>query len=200
MKNALVPVLVLIIAILVVALFLVARKGAGQEPVVPAAAPTQAQPAARTIPTELPTVAASSPTRRANQARTPYLPDARLTPGDALDVSKNDVCQPGYSSKVRDVPESVKNEVYREYGITSHQPGEYEVDHLISLELGGSNSVKNLWPEKYTGPWNAHEKDKLEDRLHAQVCSGAIDLKTAQREISDDWTATYVKYFGQPKQ
>ena len=22
-----------------------------------------------------------------------------------------------------------------------------EVDHLISLELGGSNSIKNLWPD-----------------------------------------------------
>jgi hypothetical protein len=51
--------------------------------------------------------------------------------------------------KVRDVPEEMKREVYREYGITSHGPGDYEIDHLISLELGGSNSIKNLWPESH---------------------------------------------------
>jgi hypothetical protein len=41
----------------------------------------------------------------------------------------------------------VKRKVYAEYGITHHEPSEFEVDHLISLELGGSNSIRNLWPE-----------------------------------------------------
>jgi hypothetical protein len=36
--------------------------------------------------------------------------------------------------------------VYKAYGIISHQPHEYEIDHLISLELGGSNSIRNLPP------------------------------------------------------
>ena len=62
-------------------------------------------------------------------------------------MTKSDICVPGYSKKVRNVPESVKKQAYAEYGITLHQPKEYEVDHLISLELGGSNSLKNLWPQ-----------------------------------------------------
>jgi 5-methylcytosine-specific restriction endonuclease McrA len=49
--------------------------------------------------------------------------------------------------KVRNVPAEMKRQVYHEYGITSHGSGEYEIDHLIPLELGGSNSIKNLWPE-----------------------------------------------------
>src|SRR3954447_149615 len=84
----------------------------------------------------------------------PILPDPKLTPGDAFEVSAADVCTPGYSKKVRHVPASVKAEVYREYGITEHPRGSYEVDHLISLELGRSNSIKNLWPQSYrTRPW-----------------------------------------------
>lgn len=34
--------------------------------------------------------------------------------------------------------------MYAEYGITHRQRGKYEIDYLISLELGGSNSIKNL--------------------------------------------------------
>jgi hypothetical protein len=133
-------------------------------------------------------------------SQTVYLPNPTLTPGDVLDVTKDDVCVPGYSQKVRNVPESVKKQVYAEYGITSHQPGEYEVDHLISLELGGSNSVKNLWPESYKGEWNAHVKDKLENKLHQKVCDGSLDLSMARHEIATNWIAAYQKYLGQPGQ
>ena len=119
-----------------------------------------------------------------------------MTPGATLPVATGDICVSGYSKKVRNVPSDVKQQVCAEYGITSHQPGEYEVDHLISLELGGSNSIKNLWPQSYlTQPWNAHVKDKLENELHAEVCSGQIDLPTAQHEIATDWIASYKKHF-----
>ena len=124
------------------------------------------------------------------------LPDRSKTPGDTLAVTSRDVCVKGYAHKVRLVPAAIKNQVYKNYGIRSHRPGEYEVDHLISLELGGSNSIKNLWPQSYvTKPWNAHVKDKLENELHRRVCRGTLSLQQAQREISTDWIAAYKKYF-----
>ena len=131
----------------------------------------------------------------------PILPDPRLTPGDAFEVSASDVCTPGYAKKVRNVPPSVKEQVYREYGITAHPPHAFEVDHLIPLELGGSNSIKNLWPESYyTRPWNARVKDRLENKLHELVCSGQLDLQTAQRAIASNWIEAYKKYVGpEPK-
>jgi hypothetical protein len=93
------------------------------------------------------------------------------------------------------VPEAVKKQAYRNYGITSKSPGEYEVDHLISLELGGSNSIRNLWPESYvTQPLNAHTKDKLENKLHTLICSGKLPVAQAQQEIAHDWIAAYQKY------
>lgn len=131
-----------------------------------------------------------------NGSGPPILPDSQRTPGATLAVTTEDICVPGYTQKVRDVPSAVKQQVYAEYGITHHQPGEYEVDHLISLELGGSNSIKNLWPESYeTEPWNAHVKDQIENELHRLVCSGQLDLKTAQQAIATDWIAAYKQYF-----
>jgi len=96
---------------------------------------------------------------------------------------------------VRNVPAEMKREVYEEYGITSHGSGDYEVDHLIPLELGGSNSIKNLWPESHrTSPWNAQVKDRLEGKLHELVCDGMIDLKTAQQAIASNWIEAYKLY------
>jgi hypothetical protein len=85
--------------------------------------------------------------------------------------------------------------VYREYGIVHHASGEYEIDHLISLELDGSNDIKNLWPESYrTEPWNAHVKDKLEDRLHELVCAGRLTLPEGQKAIATDWITAYRRF------
>ena len=95
---------------------------------------------------------------------------------------------------IRNVPARVRSAVYAEYTITTHAPREYEIDHLIPLELGGSNSIKNLWPESYkTQPWNAYAKDALEDTPHRLVISGQLDLPTAQKEIANDWIGAYTK-------
>jgi hypothetical protein len=127
------------------------------------------------------------------QEPTPILPDPNMTPGSTFDVTAQDICSHGYARKVRDVPVEMKREVYREYGIISHGLGDYEIDHLIPLELGGSNSIKNLWPESHaTSPWNAQVKDKL----HALVCSGQLDLKTAKQAIASNWIEAYKKYVG----
>jgi hypothetical protein len=69
------------------------------------------------------------------QHATPIAPDPKLTPGDAFTVTVQDLCVRGYTKKVRNVPAEMKREVYEEYGVTSHDPGDYEVDHLIPLEL-----------------------------------------------------------------
>jgi hypothetical protein len=125
----------------------------------------------------------------------PLLPDPKLTPGDVFDVTLKEICTPGYSRKVRAVPRSLRNDAYRLYGIASPNPGDYQLDHLIPLCLGGSNSIRNLWPQSYrTSPWNAHVKDVLERRLCNLVCAGKVDLQTAQQEIAKDWIKAYQKY------
>jgi hypothetical protein len=129
------------------------------------------------------------------QQPTPILPDPKLTPGDTFEVTVQDVCVPGYAKKVRAVPAWLKKQAYAEYGITQYKTGDYEVDHLIPLSLGGSNSIRNLWPQSTkTAPWNSYVKDALERKLHKLVCAGQLDLETAQRETASDWIEAYKKY------
>ncbi len=120
------------------------------------------------------------------------LPDPACTPGDILpDATKDKICVSGYASSVRSVPSSEKDAVYAEYGITHHTTGQYEVDHFVSLELGGSNDISNLWPQPASPKPGFHEKDKVENYLHDQVCSGAMTLADAQRAIATNWLAVY---------
>lgn len=78
-------------------------------------------------------------------------------------------------------------------------PGTYEVDHLIPLELGGDNGIANLWPEAADPPPGFHQKDKVENWLHEQVCSGAIRLADAQRQIATDWITVWKQIEGQAR-
>jgi len=125
------------------------------------------------------------------------LNDLRVTPGVTFHVTVATICRSGYSTSVRDVPESEKNEVYAEFGITHHTTGQYEIDHLISLELGGSNAIGNLWPELNDHPHGyLNSKDILENRLHALLCTGKVSLRSAQTLIASNWVTTYHRFLG----
>ena len=122
------------------------------------------------------------------------MPNAALTPGDVLSTSVNEICVSGYAKRARNVSTATKNEVYAEYGIASHAPAEYEVDHLIPLGIGGSNDIKNLWPQPTDPRPGRLEKDALEDELHRRICDRSIDVRGAQHDVAIDWVAAYRKY------
>lgn len=123
------------------------------------------------------------------------MPDRSMSPGDVFpDATVADICKSGYASRVRDVSTDTKNGIYAAYHIKSHAPGEYEVDHIVPLSLGGSNDIKNLYPEPAEPKPGFHEKDVLEVTLHGLVCAGSLDLRVAQDAIATDWWTAYVKY------
>lgn len=132
--------------------------------------------------------------------RPAYLPDPVLSPGVALaGVTADEVCRPGYARGARHVTEATKREVFERYGVPEPARGNYEVDHLISLELGGSNHISNLYCE----PWDcvvngrqmgARTKDKAENATKRAVCEGRISLKEAQRIMATDWTVAYRRF------
>jgi len=128
----------------------------------------------------------------------PILPDPALTPGAVLTIDAAAVCTPGYAKSVRQTSGRTKAKIYRSYGLDRRQ-GHYEVDHLVSLQLGGADTEANLWPQSYdTQPWNASVKDRLENYLHREVCAGRMPLEEAQREIAGNWIDAYRTYLGEP--
>lgn len=106
------------------------------------------------------------------------------------------ICRPGYTAKVRNVSATDKKAVYARDGVKPHEPICCEVDHLISLELGGLNDLDNLWAQRYEPFPGARDKDKVETALHRDVCAGKVSLADAQQIIRTDWFAEYKKRFG----
>ena len=120
------------------------------------------------------------------------LPDPKCTPGAAdpsvtQDNIDSTICVSGYTKTVRppvSVTEPQKLESMKAYGFDD-SPSNYEFDHLIPLEVGGApDDMRNLWPEPHP---SSFDKDRFENYLHEQVCSGAMDLRTAQNEIASNW-------------
>jgi len=123
------------------------------------------------------------------------LPDPSLTPGSVDRTSATELCSPG-RRPARTIAVSVRQAVLRAYGMEHVPIGEYELDYLITPELGGATDRENLWPERYgSRTWNARVKDDLERLLPRMVCEGRLELAVAQHEIAADWIAAYQKYF-----
>ncbi len=135
------------------------------------------------------------------------MPNQKLTPGAINpDVTQANlgqtICVAGFTKTIRPstsytnaLKRSQLNSGYNVGGDTllSH----YEEDHLLPLEIGGAPKDKrNLWPEPRFGANSAAMKDKLENKIHLLICSGAITLKEGQAIFMIDWVAGYRKYYG----
>ena len=173
---------------------------------VTAAVPSSHQPSttSRAVPAPAPGTGGEDVT-----AAGVILPNPRRTPGAVNPAVTqatigSTICVSGWTATIRP-PSSYTTGLkeqqlatgYAYHGDTS--TGDYEEDHLISLELGGSpTSELNLWPEPYAATDGAHLKDRVENRLHTLVCDGEISLAAAQRAIASNWYTAYQTYVGTP--
>jgi hypothetical protein len=131
-----------------------------------------------------------------NSVRTPGATNTEVTQAD-IDST---ICVQGWTATIRP-PASYTTGLKKQQLATGYSrggdtaTGDYEEDHLISLELGGSpTSPLNLWPEPYSSPDGARVKDQLENKLRALVCAGTIQLATAQSAIATNWWIAYETY------
>jgi hypothetical protein len=158
---------------------------------------TQIRPTERSSP-------ANSESAPAHVGPADIYPDPARTPGAinpdiAQENIRETICNPRWSTKSIRPEESythrLKIEQIAEYGYSDSRLKDYEEDHFIPLELGGNpTDPKNLWPEPFETSipdGGAHAKDKVENYLHAEVCSGSLTLDEAQHEIAEDWYRVY---------
>jgi hypothetical protein len=124
------------------------------------------------------------------------LPNNFLTPGDTKKVTKEQVCAPDYLSTIKPIKDSMKAQAFERYGLRADKADADVLDHLVPLELGGTDDLENLWPQPAKGEWNAAQKDALEQKLHAMVCDGTMTLKQAQTALKKNWVAAYTQYVG----
>ena len=128
------------------------------------------------------------------------LPDRRCSPGAYYKrLTTGVICSSSFrTSAIRNVPQTEKFAVEREYRMAASYYGySIEIDHIVPLELGGSNSIANLFPEPGRGTANYHFKDRLENRLHDLVCSGSMSLPAARLGIARNWEKLYRTVFHQ---
>ena len=116
----------------------------------------------------------------ADPVRTPGV----LTPDVTQANIRSTICRHGWTATIRpptSYTNALKTKQMRQYGETGSL-SDYQEDHLISLELGGSPvDPRNLWPEPYP---RASEVDRIENELNHLVCRDRISLAEAQRRES----------------
>jgi hypothetical protein len=130
------------------------------------------------------------------------MPDPNCTPGAINPTITVAVLKdPNFRTCcIRDKVESEldKHIAYKWYGIAAPSRDEgqdqvCELDHLVPLELGGGDSMDNIWPQ--CGPDAVtlnqryfKQKDQVEFYLADHVKAGSMDLAKAQQAIAADYT------------
>lgn len=131
------------------------------------------------------------------------VPDPFCTPGGINPTVTADILRdPAFSTTIctrnNATTATQKNGTYKWYSIPhpSNNKGASqtcELDHFVPLELGGADTLDNIWPQ--CGPPGValpmryfKQKDMVENYLAAQVKARSIDLSDAQYGIARDWT------------
>lgn len=106
-------------------------------------------------------------------------PVARLTPGELCGHPDRYRYPENIAYCERDVSTAEKDQVfdaYRKYGfkLSYDRRYDYKVDHYIPLCVGGSNSIRNLWPQHLS-------ISAITDSIEKTVCDKMALGKLSQR-------------------
>ena len=113
----------------------------------------------------------------ADPVRTPGVVNPDVTQANI----RSTICKRGWTATIRppvSYTNALKRKQMRQYGETGSM-SDYQEDHLISLEMGGSpTDPRNLWPEPYP---RASQMDQIENQLNSEICDGQLTLAQAQQ-------------------
>ena len=120
-------------------------------------------------------------------AQSLLVPNPKLTPGR---VAEGDKDRGG-------VTLAMEQKVFARYRLRWERRAEFKIDHLIPLELGGADSIDNLWPQsRRARPYGADRKRQLTEVLQEKIARGQMTVAQAQEQISRDWIDAFIDHLG----
>jgi hypothetical protein len=121
------------------------------------------------------------------RAQESLVPDRKLTPGRVAGTEK----------ERSGVTPAMEQKVFARYRLPWSRRAEFKIDHLIPRELGGADSLDNLWPQNVrVRPYGADRKELLTEILLAKIAKRQITLAQAQEEIRRDWIDAFIDHVG----
>ncbi|MFZ1220638.1 MAG: HNH endonuclease signature motif containing protein [Chthoniobacterales bacterium] len=115
------------------------------------------------------------------------VPNPKLTPGR---VARTDKERGGVTA-------AMEQKVFARYRLPWSRRAEFKIDHLIPRELGGADSIDNLWPQAVrVKPYGADRKELLTEVLLTRIAKGQITLAQAQEDIRRDWIDAFIDHVG----
>lgn len=117
-------------------------------------------------------------------------PDPQMSPGELCSAQDAHFKGYDYPEQIarcnRNVNTSDKRLIASRYGnIPQSEWSHYEFDHVLPLCVGGSNDMRNLWPQP---KGEADDKDKLESTICRQMKAGTLTQAKAVAQVRD-WFA-----------
>lgn len=121
------------------------------------------------------------------RAQDALVPDRKLTPGR---VAERDKDRAG-------VTLAMEQKVFARYRLPWSRRNEFKIDHLIPVELGGADTIDNLWPQSVRAkPYGADRKELLTEVLLTRIRAGQVTVAQAQEQISQDWIDAFIDHVG----
>jgi hypothetical protein len=121
------------------------------------------------------------------QAQEALLPNPKLTPGR---IAERDKDRGG-------VTLAMEKKVFSRYRLPWPRRAEFKLDHLVPVELGGADTIDNLWPQSVrTKPYGADRKELLTEVFLERIARKQITLEQAQELIRKDWIDAFVDHVG----
>ena len=115
------------------------------------------------------------------------VPNPKLTPGRVARTEKD---RGGVTLQL-------EQKVFARYRLPWSRRAEFKIDHLIPTELGGADTIDNLWPQSVRArPYGADRKELLVEVLLDKVRTGKMSLAQAQEQISRDWIDAFIDHLG----
>ncbi|MEY2502538.1 MAG: hypothetical protein QOI07_2872 [Verrucomicrobiota bacterium] len=120
-------------------------------------------------------------------AQEALLPNPKLTPGR---VANRDKDRAG-------VTLAMEQKVFARYRLPWASRPAFKIDHLIPVELGGADTVDNLWPQSLRArPYGAERKELLAEVFRLKIAHGQMTLAQAQEQIGKDWIDAFIEHVG----